>query len=179
MTATLCAATLSNSYVLWCKRCVMLRFVAVPHIWLCNRSHQNFLIYEKNLVFFISEDREFAILVVGAKQEPNNQGRRTAGNDDRKGSVRPAVGKNDYRGGTTWTGDFKGREVKTGFCRNRSMQTGSSGTHIGWKSGQTMGPNGGSVAMDSGGGDWLDELSEPFFDFEFFTSQIRVVTSPL
>jgi hypothetical protein len=35
------------------------------------------------------------------------------------------------------TGDFKCREVKTGFCRNRSMQTGSSGTLIGWKSGQT------------------------------------------
>ncbi len=28
-------------------------------------------------------------------------------------------------------------EVKTGFYRNRSMQTGSSGTLIGWKSGQT------------------------------------------
>jgi hypothetical protein len=37
----------------------------------------------------------------------------------------------------TWTVDFKCREVKTGFCRNRSMQTGSSGTLIGWKSGQT------------------------------------------
>ncbi len=37
----------------------------------------------------------------------------------------------------TWTGDFKCREVKTGFCRNISMQTGSSGTLIGWKSGQT------------------------------------------
>jgi hypothetical protein len=41
------------------------------------------------------------------------------------------------RGGATWTGYFKCREVKTGFCRNRSMQTGSSGTLIGWKSGQT------------------------------------------
>ncbi len=30
MTATLCAATFSNSYVLWRKRCVILRFVAVP-----------------------------------------------------------------------------------------------------------------------------------------------------
>ncbi len=40
-------------------------------------------------------------------------------------------------GGTTWTGDFKCREVKTGFYRNRSMPTGSSGTLIGWKSGQT------------------------------------------
>ena len=31
MTATLCAATFSNSYVLWLsKHCVMLRFVAVP-----------------------------------------------------------------------------------------------------------------------------------------------------
>jgi hypothetical protein len=29
------------------------------------------------------------------------------------------------------------RDVKTGFCRKRSMQTGSSGTLIGWKSGQT------------------------------------------
>ncbi len=37
----------------------------------------------------------------------------------------------------TWTGDFKCREVKTGFCRNRSMQSGSSGTLIGWKSGQS------------------------------------------
>ncbi len=35
------------------------------------------------------------------------------------------------------TGDFKCREVKTGFYRNRSMQTGSSETLIGWKSGQT------------------------------------------
>ncbi len=42
-----------------------------------------------------------------------------------------------YRGGTTRTGDFKRREVKTGFCRKRLMQTGSSGTVIGWKSGQT------------------------------------------
>jgi hypothetical protein len=99
-----------------------------------------------------------------------------------------------FGGGTTWTGDFKWREVKTesvatlppfgpiegqkwfdrissqwesqknrfaliyfgkirfylpafeisrscrtasGFCRNRLMQTGSSGTLIGWKSGQT------------------------------------------
>ncbi len=40
-------------------------------------------------------------------------------------------------GGTTWTGDFRCREVKTGFCRKRLMQTGSSGTLIGWKSGQT------------------------------------------
>ncbi len=30
MTATLCAVTFSNSYVLWHKRCVMLRFVAAP-----------------------------------------------------------------------------------------------------------------------------------------------------
>jgi hypothetical protein len=41
------------------------------------------------------------------------------------------------RGRTSWTGDFKCREVKTGFCRNRSMKTGSSGTLIGWISGQT------------------------------------------
>jgi hypothetical protein len=37
----------------------------------------------------------------------------------------------------TWTGDFKCREVKTGFCRKRWTQTGSSGTLISWKSGQT------------------------------------------
>ncbi len=37
----------------------------------------------------------------------------------------------------TWTGDFKCMEVKTGFCRKRWTQTGSSGTLIGWKSGQT------------------------------------------
>ncbi len=37
----------------------------------------------------------------------------------------------------TWTVDFKCREVKTGFCRKRWTQTGSSGTLIGWKSGQT------------------------------------------
>ncbi len=37
----------------------------------------------------------------------------------------------------TWTGDFKCREVKTGFCRKRWTQTGSSATLIGWKSGQT------------------------------------------
>jgi hypothetical protein len=43
----------------------------------------------------------------------------------------------EVRGGTTWTGYFKCREVKTGFCRNRSTQTGSSGTLIGWKSGQS------------------------------------------
>ncbi len=36
-----------------------------------------------------------------------------------------------------YDGYFKCREVKTGFCRNRSMQTGSSGTLIGWISGQT------------------------------------------
>jgi hypothetical protein len=42
-----------------------------------------------------------------------------------------------YRGCTTRTGYFKCREVKTGFYRNKSMQTGSSGTLIGWKSGQT------------------------------------------
>ncbi len=42
-----------------------------------------------------------------------------------------------FRGCTTQTGYFKCREVKTGFYRNKSMQTGSSGTLIGWKSGQT------------------------------------------
>ncbi len=41
------------------------------------------------------------------------------------------------RGCTTRTGYLKCREVKTGFYRNKSMQTGSSGTLIGWKSGQT------------------------------------------
>jgi hypothetical protein len=43
----------------------------------------------------------------------------------------------DPWGCTTRTGYFKCREVKTGFYRNISMQTGSSGTLIGWKSGQT------------------------------------------
>ncbi len=28
-------------------------FRALPHIWLCNRSHLNFLIYEENFVFFV------------------------------------------------------------------------------------------------------------------------------
>ncbi len=52
-------------------------------------------------------------------------------------------------------GRFQMQGRKTGFCRKRSMQTGSSGTLNGWKSGQTnfflygMGPNGGSVAMVS------------------------------
>ncbi len=81
--------------------------------------------------------------------------------------------RNLNRGGTTWTGDFKW-EVKTGFCRKRYMQTGSSETLIGWKCGKTtyvplwdrffwdsqwlkiwknhlcpsMGPNGAGVVMD-------------------------------
>ncbi len=42
------------------------------------------------------------------------------------------------RGGTTWTGYFKCRKVKTGFFRKRWLRTGSSGTLIGWKSGQTL-----------------------------------------
>ncbi len=62
--------------------------------------------------------------------------------------------------------DMNGRSQmpggKTGFCRKRWMQTGSSETLIGWKCGKTtfvplwdrmegraMGPNGGSMAMDS------------------------------
>ncbi len=40
-------------------------------------------------------------------------------------------------GCTTRTGYFKCWEVKTGFYWNKSMQTGSSETLIGWKSGQT------------------------------------------
>ncbi len=40
-------------------------------------------------------------------------------------------------GGTTWKGDLKCRDVKIGFCRMRWMQTGSSETLIGWKSGKT------------------------------------------
>jgi len=42
-----------------------------------------------------------------------------------------------FRGSTTWKGDLKCREVKTGFCQKRSMQAGSSETLIGWKSGNT------------------------------------------
>ncbi len=54
-------------------------------------------------------------------------------------------------GGTTWTGDFKCWEVKTGFFRKRWMQTGSSGTLIGCKSGQnTFVP-----PWDRMGGAWL------------------------
>ncbi len=34
-------------------------------------------------------------------------------------------------------GRFKYREVKTGFCRKTGMQTGSSGTLIGWESGHS------------------------------------------
>jgi len=34
---------------------------------------------------------------------------------------------------------FKCREEKTGFYRNRSMQTGSHGTLIGWKSQKQVG----------------------------------------
>jgi hypothetical protein len=41
------------------------------------------------------------------------------------------------RAGATRTGDLKCREVKTGFGRKRPMQTGSSETLIGWKSGKT------------------------------------------
>ncbi len=47
------------------------------------------------------------------------------------------IWKVDIQRRWTWTGDFKCREVKTGFCRKRWTQTGSSGTLIGWKSGQT------------------------------------------
>jgi hypothetical protein len=54
-------------------------------------------------------------------------------------------------GSTTWTGDLKCREVKTCFCRRRSMHTGSSETLIGWKSGKTTSLYGiECVAMDSG-----------------------------
>ncbi len=57
---------------------------------------------------------------------------------DRKKSPRNTIWKlKTLQRRWTWTGDFKCREVKTGFYRNRSMQTGSSGTLIGWKSGQT------------------------------------------
>ncbi len=59
-------------------------------------------------------------------------------------------------GGTTWTGDFKWREVKTRFYRNRLMQTDSSGTLIGWKSCQTP-----SVPLwDRMEGAWLWTLYE-------------------
>ncbi len=61
----------------------------------------------------------------------------------------------------TWTGDFKCREVKTGFYRNRSMQTGSSGTLIGWKSGQTT-----FVPLwDWMEGAWLRTLYGVLYDF--------------
>ncbi len=65
-------------------------------------------------------------------------------------------------GCTTWTGYFKCREVKTEFYRNRSMQTGSSGTLIGWKSGQTT-----FVPLwDRMEGAWLRTLlSQVFFGY--------------
>ncbi len=43
----------------------------------------------------------------------------------------------DLWGGTTWTRDLKCREVKTGFCQMKKMQTGSSEIIIGYKSGKT------------------------------------------
>jgi hypothetical protein len=51
--------------------------------------------------------------------------------------------------------DLKCREEKTGFFRKRLMQTGSSDTFIGWKSGKTTYISlwdrmEGGVAMDSG-----------------------------
>jgi hypothetical protein len=47
-------------------------------------------------------------------------------------------------------GKFQMQGGKNWFCRNRSMPTGSSATLIGWHLCTSMGPNGGSVAMDSG-----------------------------
>jgi hypothetical protein len=51
------------------------------------------------------------------------------------------------------SGIFQMQGGKNWICRNRSMQTGSSGTLIGWISGQTtfvpLWDNGGIVAMDS------------------------------
>ncbi len=50
-------------------------------------------------------------------------------------------------------GRFQMQGGKNRIFPKRLMQTGSSGSLIGWKSGQTfcpsLGPNGGSVAMDS------------------------------
>jgi hypothetical protein len=70
-------------------------------------------------------------------------------------------------GGTTWTGDFKCREVKTALCRNRRMQTGSSGTLIGWKSCQTT-----FVPLwDRMEGAWLRTL-----DFSAFPVSIAAVS---
>ncbi len=44
MTATLCAATFSNSYVLWHKRSVMLHFVAVPlELWITPQIFEKIL----------------------------------------------------------------------------------------------------------------------------------------
>jgi hypothetical protein len=66
------------------------------------------------------------------------------------------------RAGTTRTADFKCREVKTGFCRKSSMQTGSSGTLIGWKSGQTTY----FPLWDRMEGSWLWTLMSIFFALE-------------
>jgi hypothetical protein len=53
--------------------------------------------------------------------------------DHRRSIIEPGT---QDRGGTTWTGDLKCKEVKTGFWKKRSMRTGSSETLIGCKSGK-------------------------------------------
>ncbi len=56
------------------------------------------------------------------------------------------------------TGDFKCKEVKTGFCRKIWTETGSSETFIGWKSGQaTFAP-----LRDRMEGAWLWTLQTGF-----------------
>ncbi len=56
------------------------------------------------------------------------------------------------RGGTTWTGDFKCREVKLDFAERDERKPDFRWLEI-WSNHfcPSMGPNGGSVAMDSGG----------------------------
>jgi hypothetical protein len=55
-------------------------------------------------------------------------------------------------------GKLKCKEIKTGFCRRRSIQTGSSDTPIGWKSWKTT-----YVPlwdrMERGYGLWMAEFS--------------------
>jgi hypothetical protein len=52
-------------------------------------------------------------------------------------TICPSMGPN---GGSVAmdSGDLKCREVKTGFCRKRLMQTGSSETLIGWNLEKTL-----------------------------------------
>ncbi len=65
MTATFCAATFSNSYVLWHKRCVMLRFVAVPNYLTkkatCTKGN-NWTIYASSIFAYTVTSDEYSVI---------------------------------------------------------------------------------------------------------------------